>query len=148
MAIAIIPAHEITLAQQAEVFREAFDGYVGGSFAMDAATLANFFRTQGIDLCYSRFAQDSEGLCGFGYITRVGDVSRLSGMGVIARARRMGVARKLLLWLLEEARARNDRTMMLEVIEQNPAAVGLYCSENFHQVARLLGWRLKPGTLT
>ena len=86
MAITIVPAHEIAFNNQAAVFQAAFEGYVGGSIAMDAATLASFLRSQGIDLCYSRFAADAEGLCGFGYISRVGDVSRLSGMGVIARA--------------------------------------------------------------
>jgi len=146
-AIAIIPAHEISFDQQADVIREAFEGYVGGSFAMDGATLASFLRSQGIDLCYSRFARDSDGLCGFGYIGRVGDVSRLSGMGVIARARRVGVARNLLLRLIEEARGRKDRAMLLEAIEQNPAAVALYHSENLREIAKLLGWRRKPGPL-
>jgi ribosomal protein S18 acetylase RimI-like enzyme len=146
-AITIIPAHEISFDQQADVFREAFEAYVGGSFAMDAATLASFLRSQGIDLCNSLFARDSDGLCGFGYIARVGDISRLSGMGVIARARRLGVARSLLLRLIEEARGRNDRAMLLEVIEQNPAAVALYQSEDFREIAKLLGWRRKPGPL-
>ena len=146
-AITIIPAHEIAFDQQANVFREAFEGYVGGLLAMDAATLASFLRSQGIDLCYSRFARNSDGVCGFGYIARVGDVSRLSGMGVISRARRMGVARNLLLRLIEEARGRNDRAMLLEVIEQNPAAVALYQSEGFREIAKLLGWRRKPGPL-
>jgi ribosomal protein S18 acetylase RimI-like enzyme len=146
-AVTIIPAHEISFDQQAEVFREAFAGYVGGSFAMDATTLASFLRSQGIDLCYSRIARDTRGLCGFGYISRIGDVSRLSGMGVIPSARRMGVARNLLLCLIEEARRRQDRAMVLEVIEQNPAAVALYRSEGFREIATLLGWRRKPGPL-
>ena len=147
-AITIIPAHEIPLSEQADVFAEAFKGYVGGSIAMDSATLASFLRSQGIDLCYSRFARDSEGLCGFGYIARVGDLCRLSGMGVIARTRRLGVARTLLLRLIEEARARSDRAMLLEVIEQNPAALALYRSEGFRETAKLLGWRRKPGPLS
>ena len=144
MAITIVPAHEIAFNNQAAVFQAAFEGYVAGSFAMDAATLASFLRSQGIDLCYSRFAADAEGLCGFGYISRVGDVSRLSGMGVIARARRKAVARQILLQLLEEARGRSDRAMVLEVIEQNPAAVALYRSENFREIAKLFGWRRVP----
>ena len=145
MAITIIPAHEISLAQQADLFREAFVGYVGGPFSLEAASLTIFLRSQGIDLCYSRFARDADGLCGFGYITRTGDVSRISGMGVIPRARRMGIARKLLLELVAEARGRGDRAMVLEAIEQNPAAVSLYRSENFREIGRLLGWRRPSG---
>ncbi|MDQ3117446.1 MAG: GNAT family N-acetyltransferase [Verrucomicrobiota bacterium] len=122
MNLEIIPAHDLPLAAQAATFTEAFEGYVGGSFAMDAAGLARFLRVQGADLCYSCLARNAAGLCGFGYITRVGEIARLAGMGVIATARRTGVARGLLLHLLEEARARRDRMMVLEVIEQNPAA--------------------------
>ena len=84
MPIEIIPASEVSLAEQARIFTEAFTGYVGGSFAMDAAGLARFIRAQGADLCYSRLAKNENGLCGFGYTARTGDISRLCGMGVIA----------------------------------------------------------------
>ncbi len=137
----IIPAHDLPLAAQAATFTEAFEGYVGGSFAMDAAGLGRFLRVQGADLCYSCFARNAAGLCGFGYITRVGEIARLAGMGVVAAARRTGVARGLLLHLLEEARARRDRMMVLEVIEQNPAACALYRREGFREMGRLCGWR-------
>ncbi len=141
MSFEIIPAHDIPLAVQARVFTDAFSGYAGGSFAMDAAGLARFLCPQGADLCHSRFARNADGLCGFGYVTRIGDVARLAGMGVVPAARRSGVARGLLAHLLEEASARGDRTMVLEVIEQNPAAVALYRGADFYEVTRLLGWR-------
>jgi GNAT superfamily N-acetyltransferase len=141
MPIEIIPAHEISLAEQARVFTDAFTGYVGGSFAMDAAALARFICSQGADLCYSRLAKSENGLCGFGYIARTGNISRLCGMGVIAAARRTGVGRALLLQLLAEAKTRADCTMMLEVIEQNPSAHALYREEHFQEMGRLLGWR-------
>lgn len=131
MSVEIIPAHDVPLANHARVFTFAFAGYVGGSFTMDAAALARFICTLGIDLCHSRFARNADGLCGFGYITRTGKIARLSGMGVAVGARRSGVARQLLRHLLEEAKRRGDSMMVLEVIEQNPAAQALYRSENF-----------------
>jgi hypothetical protein len=75
----IIPAHDVPLAAQAATFTEAFRGYVGGAVAMDTAALGRLIHAQGIDLCYSRFARSAPGLCGFGYITRTGDLSRLAG---------------------------------------------------------------------
>ncbi len=51
MSLEIVPAHELSLAEQAQVFTDAFTGYVGGSFAMDAAGLARFLCAQGADLC-------------------------------------------------------------------------------------------------
>ncbi|HEX4664962.1 MAG TPA: GNAT family N-acetyltransferase [Chthoniobacterales bacterium] len=141
MPIEIIPAHEVSLAEQARIFTEAFTGYVGGSLAVDGAALARFICAHGADLCYSRLTKNENGLCGFGYVARTGDISRLCGMGVIAPARRTGVGRALLLQLLAEANTRADRAMMLEVIEQNPSAHALYREERFREMGRLLGWR-------
>ena len=101
---------------------------------MDAAALGRLIHAQGIDLCYSRFARSAPGLCGFGYITRTGDLSRLAGMGVLAASRRTGVARGLLRHLIEEARARGDRMMVLEVIEQNPPSYALYEKQGFRSL--------------
>ena len=148
MTFEIIPAHDVPLAAQAVTFTEAFRGYVGGPFAMDAAALGRFIHAQAIDLCYSRFARSAPGLCGFGYITRTGDFSRLAGMGVLAASRRTGVARGLLRHLLDEAKARGDRMMVLEVIEQNPPAYALYKKEGFRALTRLCGWRRPPGGAT
>jgi ribosomal protein S18 acetylase RimI-like enzyme len=141
MPVEIIPAHDVPLAEQARISTDAFEGYVGGSFAFDTAALARLVSTQGIDLCYSRLARNADGYCGFGYVARTGGIARLAGMGVTKAARRTGIARRLLLHLLEEAKTRGEVMMVLEVIEQNPAAHALYRSENFRELDRLLGWR-------
>jgi ribosomal protein S18 acetylase RimI-like enzyme len=138
----IVPAHELSFSEQADVFNAAFTNYVGGSFHMQASSLAGFICAQGIDLCYSRFLRDDSGeLVSFGYINRTGNVSRLAGMGTVPAARRSGAAGSVLSHLLEEARQRGDATMMLEVIEQNPGAHALYRSHGFKEVTRLFGWR-------
>ncbi|CAN5458269.1 hypothetical protein BH18VER2_BH18VER2_07520 [soil metagenome] len=115
----IVPAHNLPLAAQAATFSEAFESYVGGSFAMDAAGLGRFICLQGADLCYSSFARNQTGLCGFGYIARTGDLARLARLAWCRRRAALAL-RGLLLHLLEEARARRDRMMVLEMIEQNP----------------------------
>jgi GNAT superfamily N-acetyltransferase len=143
MKFEIIPAHEVTLAEQATVFTEAFAGYIASSIRMDAESLARFFCAQGVDLCYSRFVRASGKLVGFGYINRTGNISRLAAMGVVPSARRVGAARYLLLHLLDEARNRRDNTMTLEVFEQNPGAHALYSGNGFHEITRLFGWRRK-----
>jgi len=145
MAIEVIPAADIPLAEQAQVFTESFEGYVGGSFTMDAGGLARFLCAQGADLCHSRFARNANGLCSFAYIGRTGRIARLAGMGVVIAARRVGVARQLLRYLLKEAKQRGDYMMVLEVIEQNPAAQTLYQSEGFREIGRLFSWR-RPAT--
>lgn len=142
MEFEIVAAHELSFADQATVFNDAFSGYVGGSFELDAGRLAGFIAIQGIDLCYSRFARDGAGqIASFGYINRTANVSRLAGMGTIAAARRSGAAAFLLRYLTDEARKRGDAAMVLEVIEQNPAAVALYQAHGFCSLGRLYGWR-------
>ena len=139
----MIPAHEVPLAEQARVFTQAFAGYVGGSFEMDAAGLARFICHQGADLSYSYFVRIAEGLAGFAYINRTGNISRVAGMGIVPAARRTGLARQLLTHVLAEARGRGDQAMTLEVIEQNPAAHRLYADQGFRETGHLLGWRRK-----
>jgi GNAT superfamily N-acetyltransferase len=143
MSFEIIPAHNVPLADQAKIFSRAFAGYVGGSFEMDAADLARFICLQGADICHSRFVRTAQGLAGFAYINRTANVSRVGGMGVVPEARRTGLARRLLAHLLEEAQTRGDQAMILEVIEQNPAARQLYAQQGFRETGHLLGWRRK-----
>jgi ribosomal protein S18 acetylase RimI-like enzyme len=138
----IVSASELSLADQAAAFNAAFAGYVGGTFELDATSLASFISLQGIDLSYSRFARDERGqLVSFGFVNKTGSVARLAGMGTIASARRSGIAAALLSTLLSEARERGESVMILEVIEQNPPALQLYESAGFLRVTRLLGWR-------
>ena len=141
MSFALLPAHEIPFSKQAAILNRAFHGYLAGWAEMDAAAVARFICAQGIDLCHSRFVSHQGEPAGFGYINRTGNISRLSAMGTVPEARRIGVARWLLAQLLEEAKNRRDEAMMLEVFEQNTSAVELYRQSGFQIRTRLFGWR-------
>lgn len=145
MHFEIVPAHELSLAEQALVANKAFAGYVGGWADLDAATLARFLTLQGADLFYSRFVRADGQLVGFGYINRTGNILRLAGMGIIPEARGSGAARMLLDGLFEEAEERGDEAMVLEVIEQNPRAHAVYRRHGFRELGRLTGWRRSGG---
>ena len=97
MSFEIVPAHELSMAEQAKVFTDAFAGYLIGSMKMDGAGLARFLSGQGPDLCYSRFVRNKTGeLISFGYVGRIGNVPRLACMGTAPAARRSGAAEFLL----------------------------------------------------
>lgn len=142
MSFPIVPAAEIPLAEQALVANRAFAGYIAGWAELDAAGLARFLCLQGADICYSRFVQTDDGLAGFGYINRTGNIPRLAGMALAPNARGTGAAGHLLRHLCEEARGRGEPAMVLEVIEQNPRAHAFYQREGFRALGRLAGWRL------
>lgn len=144
MHFEIVPAHKLSLAEQAATFNQAFAGFLPGWRDMDAAELERFICAKGIDLCHSRFVWANGALAAFGYINRTGNFSRLAGMGTVPELRRIGAAACLLSDLLEGAKARGDAAMVLEVFEQNLPALNLYGRFGFSEVARLFGWR-RPG---
>src|SRR6266550_4712287 len=137
MDFEIVPAHELLLAEQANIFNRAFAGYLAGWSEMDAGALARFLCAQGADLCYSRFVRAKGELAGFGYINRTGNISRLAAMGTVPEARRTGAAAHLLSQLVDESKTRGDAAMMLEVFEQNLPALALYRRYGFHELSRL-----------
>jgi len=136
----IIPAFDVPLPELAALFSRAYAGYVAGRVEFDTLAFSRFLSQHGVDLWLSRLVRTEAGPVGFGYINRTGGVARLASLGVASEARRRGCARLLLTHLLQESRARAEREMYLEVIEQNPPAVALYRSLGFQERGRLLGW--------
>jgi len=110
------------------------------------AILAHMARVDSVDLAASRIAVRDGRAVGAALVARRGWTSRLAGMAIVPEARRGGVGRTIMDRLLDEARARKDRAMVLEVIEQNEPAVRLYERCGFGKVRRLVGHAGRPAT--
>ncbi len=65
-------------------------------------------------------------------------------MGTISTARRRGVGALLVKTACEEAKGRRDKAVMLEVIEQNLAAVELYHCAGLQNQTKLFEWSRSP----
>jgi ribosomal protein S18 acetylase RimI-like enzyme len=76
-------------------------------------------------------------------IARRGWTSRVAAMGIAPELRGQGVGRQTLETAIAEARARADRTMILEVIEGNAPATALYTGLGFRPRRRLVGYRCR-----
>jgi ribosomal protein S18 acetylase RimI-like enzyme len=61
-------------------------------------------------------------------------------MGIVPEAQGQGIGKFLLEDLIAQARARSEKTMALEVFEQNTRAVRLYQGLGFQVVRRLYGY--------
>jgi ribosomal protein S18 acetylase RimI-like enzyme len=123
----------------AEVLTRAFEDYFV-RIPFPVPVLLNLARADSVDLSLSRvFVRDGIAV-GAGLIARRGWSCRLAGMGVTKEARRSGVGRAAVIQLLDEAKGRADRTMFLEVIEQNTAAVELYRAAGFQTMRSLVGF--------
>ena len=135
-------ASELPIPQLADLLTRGFEGYFV-PIHITAPVLLTMIRRDGIDLTESRvFLKDEEPI-GVALIARRGWTSRLAAMGIVSNARNSGAGTWAMQNLIEEARLRGDKEMLLEVIEQNTAGVKLYQKVGFKIVRRLLGYRLE-----
>jgi len=136
------PACEFTIPFLADLMTRSFEAYFVPISINDTALLT-MMRRDGIDLTSSRvLVKDGEPV-GIALIARRGWTSRLAAMGITINARNGGVGTWAMQSLIEEARVRGDREMLLEVIEQNTAGVKLYEKVGFTKIRRLVGYKLE-----
>jgi len=146
MALTLTSLLEFGLAPASDVFTRGFADYFV-PIAATPALLATFARTESVDLLASRVALLDGEPVGAALIARRGYTARLAGMALVPAARGRGVGRALMDQLLAEASHRGERTMVLEVIEQNTPAVKLYEACGFTRVRRLVGHAGRPVAL-
>lgn len=131
------------LDRSADVLTRAFEGYFV-RIPFSGASLVHAARADSVDLTLSRvFLRDGMAV-GAALIARRGWNTRLAGMAIVSGERRTGIGRAAMDHLLAEAKARGDRTMFLEVIEQNEPAVNLYRACGFCEMRRLIGFSGLP----
>jgi ribosomal protein S18 acetylase RimI-like enzyme len=104
------------------------------------AMFLNMARVESIDLGSSRIIYRDAAAVGVALIARRGWTSRLAAMYIAPDARGRGVGRAAMEMLLGEASTRGDRSMVLEVIDNNLPAVRLYEAYGFKTERRLVGY--------
>jgi len=135
---AIQPASTLADAELIALFNEVYSDYFV-PVAVDEAAWQGLVGRFDIDLEASRVTADRSGLALLGVR---GGRGWVGGMGVVPAARRRGEGRALMLALIEQARSRAVRTLMLEVLEQNAPAIALYEALGFRPVRELEVWAL------
>ncbi len=141
-SFAFKPANTYTIPEIADLLTRGFEGYYVPIHINEAALLT-MLRRDGVDLTESRILLKDDEPIGVALIARRGWTSRLAAMGIVSIARNSGAGTWAMKNLVEEARARGDREMLLEVIEQNTAGVKLYQKFGFKSIRRLVGYKLE-----
>src|SRR5512145_979069 len=137
-----VPASNFPLPDLVKFLNQGFENYfVPIQFNID--TFLSMLRKDGTDLTVSRVLLLDDQPCGIALIARRGWVSRLAAMGIAKETRGKGAGSWFMEQLINEARQRGEREMVLEVIEQNEAAVRLYQRSGFQAVRRLIGFICK-----
>lgn len=138
MNLNTVPASNYSLTELTNFLNEGFEDYfVPVQFTTTA--FLNMLRKDGLDLSSSRVLMAEGQPGGIALIARRGWTSRLAAMGVSKKMRGQGAGSWLMDELIKEACQREDREMVLEVIEQNEPAVKLYQKYGFQMVRRLIG---------
>ena len=136
------PAHEYPIPFLADLMTRSFEGYLVPINITDIVLLT-MLRRDGIDLTASRVLMRDDEPIGLAMIARRGWTSRLAAMGITSNARSGGVGTWAMEQLIAEAKARGEKEMLLEVIEQNTAGVKLYEKVGFKKIRRLVGYKLE-----
>ncbi|HET7143863.1 MAG TPA: GNAT family N-acetyltransferase, partial [Anaerolineales bacterium] len=137
-------ASEFSIQQTADLLTRGFEGYLI-PINIDESALLTMLRRDGVDLNESRILLKDDEPIGVALIAPRGSLqaSRLAAMGIVSQARNSGAGTWAMERLIEEARARSEKEMLLEVIEQNIAGVKLYKKVGFNKVRRLVGYKLE-----
>lgn len=141
MEFALVPASNYALQELVKLLNRGFEEYfIPIQFTADM--FSNMLRKDGIDLADSRVLVVDEEACGIALIAcrPALHTSRLAAMGIAKETRGKGAGSWFMQRLIDEACARGDREMVLEVIEQNNPAVKLYRNCGFEPVRRLVGF--------
>lgn len=143
----LCPAASFDHDQLAVLFNACFSNYFV-PLHVDAATIGNMVRRDGVDTSRSPVAIHDGRPVGFAFLAQRGQRLRIAAMGVMPEQRRGGVARRLMSRSLEAARAATCAEVVLEVISANEPAVRLYESMGFCRENTLWGFSYGdvPGT--
>jgi len=138
------PVAECTAEEVVAALARGFEGYLV-PLCFTAQTYERRFRAENLDPYASRVYEREGAPVGVLLIARRGWTSRVAAMGFAPEVRGQGLGRRFLGVAITEAEGRGDRTMLLEVFEQNPPAIALYTQLGFLTRRRLVGWKWEPG---
>jgi len=134
------PASDYPLAELVKLLNRGFENYFV-PIQLNVPAFLTMLRKDSLDLTASRVLLAQEEPSGIALIARRGTLraSRLAAMGISEGMRGRGAGTWFMEKLIREACERQDREMVLEVIESNQSAVRLYQKFGFQTVRRLIG---------
>lgn len=133
---------DISFPELVDVLNRGFAGYFV-PIQFNPTTLLNMIRKDGIDLTISRLLLADSAPVGIALLARRGWTARVAAMGIVGEMRGKGAGSWLMHKIIEEACERDEREIVLEVIEQNEPAIQLYRKHGFEIMRRLVGFLRK-----
>lgn len=130
---------EHTSQEVADAFNAAFEGYFV-PLTLTPQAYERRMRGENLDPHASYGYSNGGDSVALILVARRGWTTRVAAMAVTPGFRGQGLGRRMLMKVVDEARARGDRSVILEVLEQNHVALGLYQKCGFNIKRRLVGF--------
>ena len=130
---------DVSIPELVDILNRGFAGYFV-PIQFNPSTFLGMVRRDGIDLTISRLLLADGAPVGIALLARRGWTSRIAAMGIAGEMRGRGAGSRLMDQIVQEACGRGERAMVLEVIEQNQAAIHLYRKHGFEIMRRLVGY--------
>ena len=138
------PVAACTAAQVADALTRSFEGYVV-PVNVSAEAYERRFRPENVDPFASYACFRGNRPVAVVLVARRGWTSRIAAMAVAPEARGKGLGKRIMRGMIGEALERGDRSVLLEVFENNTPAVKLYEGLGFEPLRRLVGYHHGPG---
>lgn len=138
------PVAECSSSLVADALTMSFEGYVM-PVEVSAQGYESRFRPESVDPFASRVYFREGRPVAVILVARRGWTSRIAAMAVAPEVRGMGFGKQIMQAAIREAVSREDRTVLLEVIEHNTPALNLYRGLGFIPLRRLVGYHRGPG---
>lgn len=133
------PLYDYSSVELAGHLTHCFEDYVA-PFKLEGPQFDARFRPESLDSAASSVWMLGDKVAAVSLIARRGWTCRLAAMAVAKEFRGQGFGKSVMEREISSARERGDRTFLLEVIEQNPPAIGLYERVGFEKRRRLVGY--------
>jgi RimJ/RimL family protein N-acetyltransferase len=138
----VVSAASISLDAFADLFTRSFAGYFYPN-TPTAAIMARRVRTEQLDLAHSLVLLADGEPAGLAVLALRDDRAWCGGFGVVQAFRGRGLAHHLAEAMIREARTSGARSLQLEVLTRNTAAIATYQRAGLHTERDLLimGWK-------
>jgi ribosomal protein S18 acetylase RimI-like enzyme len=142
--IDLMPAAAFSVEELTEAYYHTRVDYLV-PMPMNAGKLREYIKNYDVDLSASAVAVDGNEILGLGMLGIRENRSWITRLGVIRSNRRQGTGTALVYHLLAQARLRNLRYIIIEVIKDNTPANNLFSKNGFIPTRELLVLRRPPG---
>jgi len=143
--VELIPASAFSYEELTDAYNHTRVDYIV-PMPMNAAKLQEYVETYNVDLDASAVAVDGYEILGLAMLGIRAGRAWITRLGVIRNNRRRRTGWTLVTHLIEQARQKKARYVILEVIENNTPAYNLFIKKGFKETRQLLVLRRPPGS--